>query len=630
MHGLKRTAFGCLAALIVACSGLGGPSATAPLVPNATGRASGPDARSKVEARLVIHVPRRRHRHRANFISPSTKSIVITTQETSPAAGSVLKNFANIGPGAPNCKGTGSNLPYTCTVPIGSLTIGATYSIAFVTYDVTQTSANGPYHGSALARNTVSRKIVAGVDNTIGVTLEGVPVSFSIALLSSATFAGNVANGLYFGFLDSPLLEITALDADGNFIVGSGAPEIGASIGAGATGGLAIAASSNPNRFTASSKSPGTGMLKLSAPVPGSLTPLTVSVTLTAGSLTRTVAGSTGQSGTRDGTGTLAQFNAPLDVEYNPSDGQLYIADDNNCTIRKMDPSTYAVTSYAGDVVSGSPICGYQNGTGFGNSGPWLSHPTGLAFDSSGNLYVNDNNNDAIREIAPGGVTTLLTGHDGYGTAGGAPGTAQFENLRGLTYDPDDNSLYAADYDACTIRRITLTGTPGTVTTIAGTAGSCDHTGSDLFQPEGIAYAGNGSLFVADSGNCEIRRITNIDSVPQIDTIASPFAGQTSCQAGDGTGTAAGFAQPYYLKYDAAHGVLYLNDNDWAGYGGTVRRITVPGAVVTTIAGGATQYEHVDGWNALFYYNEGIGYDPASNRLYITDVETSTIGEIRL
>lgn len=608
-----------LAVLPAACGGSSGVDT--PLVPDGSAGNAAAYTRPKVTARLVIHVPRHRHHRRGErFISPSTKSIVVTTQETSPTAGSAVKSFTNIGPGAPNCNGSGSNLPYTCTVSIGNLTAGATYSLTFVTYDAAQTSAGGPYNGHALAQNTVSKRIVSGVDNTIGVVLDGVPASFSIALANSATFAGNVADGLYFGFLDSPLLVVNALDEDGNYIVGPGSPAITASIAGGATGGLAIAPSGAPNRYTASATNPGTGTLQLSAPIPGSNSPLAVNVPLTAGTLTTTVAGSVSTSGTTDGTGSHALFSLPDDMAYNPVDGNLYISDRGNCTVREMNPTTYAVTTYVGD----PHVCISQDGTGAGASGALLDGPTGIAADNSGNLYVNDSGDDAIRKIAPGGVTTTIVGPDD---------TTAFTQLAGLTYDPDDGNLYAVDFSKCIVDRITM---GGTVTVIAGISGTCDHSGSDLFGPRGIAYAGSGTLFVADTENCAIRRITNIDtSTPPatIDTVAHPFAGgNTTCvNSADGVGTAAKFVEPYYLKYDAAHNLLYLNDTDANSYGGTVRRIDVSSATVTTIAGNRNvQYAHADGWNPIFYNNEGITYDPTLNRTYISDPAANIIEEIRL
>lgn len=620
MHRCVRAFFFVLlSSLPVACGGAGNAPALAPSGPVSEAGARIAASRH-VTAKLVIHIPR--HHRRARFVSPSTKSIVVTTQETAPVPGTAKTTYANLTTGSPGCSGNG--VPFTCTVTLSGLTTGATYSLTFVTYDAVQTAVT-PHKGQVLSQNTVSKAIVAGVDNTIGVILDGVPKSFAVAPApNTQPFGGSIASGLYFGFLNPQTWTISTLDADGNFIIGPGAPHVTASIDLGATGGIKIASSAaNPNRFTMSASGVGAGTLLLSAPVPGSSTPLSQGVSVTAGTLTTTIAGQLATIPTcsvegtgADGTGTQATFCHPRGAGYNASDGNVYVADSANCTIRKLDPSTLAVTTYAGTAAT----CGFTNATG---PAARFTNPTFVTADNSGNLYVLDNGNYAIRMIAPGGAVTTLTGGNGAGTQDGGPGIAQLQNPTAMTYDPADNDLYVADVNACTVRQVTLTGTPGTVTTIAGTAGTCDGTGSDFSFPAGIAYAGNQTLYVSDSGNCEIRSITNVDSTPTVDTVAAPFAGSTTCAYLNGTGTGAEFAGPGLLTYDGIHKSLYVID------GGTIRAITVPGAVVATIAwtGGTI---HVDGWQASVRSPGALAYDPASATLYVTDLTDYLVEEVQL
>lgn len=621
MHRYTRTLlYVVLGSCLVACGGVQNVPSSAPFAALPDARTALSDASKHVTAKLVIRIPRRRH-HRARFVSPSTQSIVITTQETAPVPGSAKVTYANLVSGSPGCSGSG--VPFTCTVTLTGLSARATYSLTFVTYDATQTSSSTPHKGNVLSQNTVSKTIVAGANNTIGVVLDGVPASFAVVpAANTQPFAGNTSTGLYFGYVNPQAWTISTLDADGNFIIGPGAPNVTASIDVGATGGIAVAPStSNPNKFTMSATGVGTGTLLLSAPIPGSSTPLSLGAGLTAGTLMTTIAGqlapNPGVHGSADGTGTQAQFFRPRGLAYNASSGDVYIADASNCTIRQLVPSTLAVSTVAGS----AGTCSYQNGTA---SGAYFNAPYAIAADNAGNLYVTDTLNYAIRIIAPGGVVTKLTGDNGSGTGSGGPGTAQFEDPVAIAYDPDDNDLYVVDELACTVRQVTLVGTPGTVKTIAGVDGTCDGNNSDFQTPEGIVYAGNQTLYVADSGNCEIRRITNIDSVPQQDTVAAPFAGSTACSEGDGTGTGAGLALIGAIAYDSTHSALYAID------GTAIRAVTLPGAVVTTIAGTFASTAHVDGWQALFKGNAGIAYDPASSTLYVSDVTEFIIEEVQL
>lgn len=626
MHPVRALFFAGIAATLAACSGAGATSG-APVVPAQPAQMMDALARGGLSARVVIRVPgRRHHRLGERYISPSTQSIVISAQETAPKGHSPILSYANIIPGSKNCTGTGTSLPYTCTVTIGGLVAGATYSFTFVTYDRTQTSAKGPYAGTTLAQNKVSKKIATGTVNTINVTLEGIPVSFAVAPVVGSTpspFGGGVPSGLYFGALDSPTWTVTALDADQNYIVGPGSPTIAALV-SGATGGVAMAPASGTiaNQFVVSATGVGSGTLQLLAPVPGSSSPLSVNVPLSASWFVSTIAGVPTKSGFFDGSAPQAQFNAPEGLIVNPADGNIYVADYNNCAIRMIDRTTHAVSTYAG---AGPSHCNYQNGTG---TGAWFDSPCDLAADHSGNLYVTDYGSlgEDVRKIAPGGVVTLFAGHNGDIEADGPLGTGALAGPIGIAYDPDDNDLYVVDYDQCTIRRVTVGGSsPGTISTIAGSAGNCDSSGSDFNGPEGIVYAGNATLYVADYNNCEVRRITNIDSAPSVDTNAAAFAGSyTDCHSKDGTGPSAGFSATYYLDYDSARQVLYVAD-----YGNSIRKVTT-GGVVTTIAGNIAKSGYGLGWGALLYGPSGVAYDSALNVLFEVDPTDEVVQEISL
>ena len=164
---------------------------------------------------------------------------------------------------------------------------------------------------------------------------------------------------------------------------------------------------------------------------------------VTPGGTASTFAGS-GATGNTDATGASASFNGPYDIAIDGS-GNLFVADQYNNTIRKITPAG-VVTTFAG---SGNP--GSADGTGTAAS---FNLPEGLAFDSNGNLFVADMNNNTIRKITAAGVVTTIAGSGQIGTGDGLGLTATFAYPSDLTVDSVGN-IYVAD-GSYIIRKLTL------------------------------------------------------------------------------------------------------------------------------------------------------------------------------
>jgi hypothetical protein len=208
--------------------------------------------------------------------------------------------------------------------------------------------------------------------------------------------------------------------------------------------------------------------------------------------------GPTGTSNETDGFGTAAVFYSPVGITIDSS-GNLYVADSEGDTIRKVTTPAAEVSTLAG--VAGQ--FGDIDGTG---SAARLNEPVGVAVDASGNVFVAERSGRVIRKITPAGVVSTFAGTAGVvGSADGTGPAAQFAAVNGLCIDSIGN-LFVTDGNN-TIRMITPS---AVVTTVAGTpgiTGSADGTGAavQFSGPTGIAVDASGDLFVADTANDTIR-----------------------------------------------------------------------------------------------------------------------------
>ncbi|MCO5951129.1 gliding motility-associated C-terminal domain-containing protein [Mucilaginibacter flavidus] len=303
--------------------------------------------------------------------------------------------------------------------------------------------------------------------------------------------------------------------------------------------------------------------------------------------------------------GAGANFNRPegLTVDNN---GNVYVADEANSLIKKITPGGI-VTTFAG-----SGVASFADGTG---TGAFFHNPADVVVDAAGNLYVADANNHRIRKITAAGVVTTIAGDGTVGHADGTGTAATFRLPSGIAIDAAGN-LYVADSGNSLIRKINAL---GVVTTLAGSGatGNANGTGAaaSFNGPIGIAVDAAGNVFVADSYNNLIRKITTAG-------VVTTLAGSGAQGDADGTGTAASFKDPIGMRIDA-DGNLYVAD----AQNNKIRKIT-PAGVVTTVAGkltlGATDG---DTGTATFNTPFGLGIDVDGN-LYIGDTNNNLIRKI--
>jgi len=279
---------------------------------------------------------------------------------------------------------------------------------------------------------------------------------------------------------------------------------------------------------------------------------------------------------------TAAPLAAPAQIAYD-SAGNLYIADLNDNVIRKVDLAGIVTT------VAGTGEQGFA-GDGRPAISALLDSPAGVAIDAAGNIYIADTHNQRVRKVNNGTITTIAgTGVAGFSGDNGAAGAAQLSNPTALAVDANGN-LYIADTDNHRIRKISGT----TITTVAGDGeqifsgdgGAAIAAGID--SPNGVAVDAAGKIYIADTHN---QRIRVVDLAGNISTLAGN--GSKSYGGDGGASTSALLARPRGLSVDAK-GNIYVADSD----NNRIRLIAVGGNIVT-VAGNGWQGFAGDGGPAV-------------------------------
>ena len=339
----------------------------------------------------------------------------------------------------------------------------------------------------------------------------------------------------------------------------------------------------------------------------GNKTDAVLIVTFNPGPYVNRIAGSGSQGFNNDGiAASSAQLFSPESVSFDAT-GNLYIADTGNHRIRKV-ARDGTITTFAGNGQLGS------RGDGGQAVNAELNSPSGLAVDGSGNVYVADTNNHRVRRVAPSGVITTIagTGINGFSGDGGSALAAKLNTPSGLALDGAGN-LFIADAGNHRIRKLNL-GT-GVISTEVGNGYGSGGDGDAAFAamlnfPTAVVFDGAGNLYIADTGNHRIRKVTPSG-------IISTIAG-TGMAGFNGDGGAAKSAQlnaPGGLTLDARGNVYFADQLNHR-----VRLITVDGSI-NTVAGTGQPGAGGEGGaalSAMLNAPAGVAVDMAGN-LFIAD-----------
>jgi sugar lactone lactonase YvrE len=266
--------------------------------------------------------------------------------------------------------------------------------------------------------------------------------------------------------------------------------------------------------------------------------------------------------------------------------GNLYLADSQNHVVREISMSGQIST------IAGTGIEGY-GGDGAAAAAALLDTPTGVAVDSTGNLYIADSHNHRIRKVSGGTMTTIAgTGAPGYSGDGGAAAAAQLSLPSAVVVDSNGN-IFIADTNNQRIRKITGT----TITTIAGNGeelyvgDGAAATAAVLDSPTGVAVDSTGNLYIADRHNHRIRMVTPAGTISTV--AGSGTASFSGGFSGDGAAaTTAMLAKPSGVSVDSTGGI-YIADTD------NHRIRQVSGGTLGTVAGGSQQGFGGDGSAAI-------------------------------
>jgi uncharacterized protein (TIGR03437 family) len=300
-----------------------------------------------------------------------------------------------------------------------------------------------------------------------------------------------------------------------------------------------------------------------------------------------TIAGNSESSFSGDGgPAVAAQISSPTSVAVDGS-GNLFIADFYNSRVRKVSPNGTITT------VAGNGTIGFS-GDGGPATSAMLYEPISVAVDGSGNLFIADSGNARIRKVSPGGIITTVAGNGNFGYSGdGGPATkaqlalSNFDEGEGIAVDGSGNLFITDSFNHFTVRKISAA---GIITTVAGngTMGFSGDggpaTSAQLNRPEAVAVDGDGNLFIADTLNARVRKVSPNGAITTVAGTDANFL----CGSGDGgPATSATVCFPPGIAVDGS-GNLFITEI------GRVRKVA-PNGIITTIGGNGSSGYSGDG-----------------------------------
>ncbi len=331
-----------------------------------------------------------------------------------------------------------------------------------------------------------------------------------------------------------------------------------------------------------------------------------------------------------------SHFRRPRRIAVGP-DRFLYVTDQQNHAIRRINPNTGEVCT-----IAGSGESGYHDSSNSAGSPITFSFPNGVAVASNGTIYVTENGNDVVRRLVRNGSSIVADTIAGTieevtararqeklnatkigleGFRDGAAGQGAFRNPDEIVVAPD-GSLYFTDPNNHAVRRLRPNGTQFIAETVAGNGvpGFIDGISSvaRFNTPTGLGISPDGSLlYVADTGNNRVRRI-NLQTGK-----VTTLAGTGDFGADDGPGIVANFGQPIGIAVSAS-GIVYVSELG----NGLVRRVDPQGNTSTIAGGNGRKLRDGAGLNANFNAPRGIAID--GNVIYVADYENFRIRKITL